>query len=663
VATVAGYEPVSNGRYKDHAAAGLGGVDLTRLVSAVRRSRRVLEYFRQERRAAVQKFVGAHWSSGGSDRIVPVNVLARYVQVVGRSLVAREPRLMLSTMRRDMKPAVDAMMRWANQRIVQMQFAETLRRFATDALFSVACMKVGIASPHDEAVAGYAAPTGVPFADVVDLDDLAFDAGASRLDRASFVAHRFRLPYDVAKKMKYFSASARRLMRPAEVPEFNEEGDERIGKLGRGYQTDGTEDFEEQVEFWEVYLPRHKKVVTLLSDDGHAPVADADPARVIDYFGPACGPYHFLGFGTVPGNAMPKAPVMDLVDLHDLVNRLYRKLGNQAERQKSVLPVSGGQLDDGKQLIQAGDGEAFACDNPAAVKEVTYGGPNPANLQFAVHCSDVFNEQGGNLRLFRGRRRIEDGQPGQDAQPERLRGRGRHAGRDDVRDPQGARLPVLVLVEPPPGGDEGQPLRPGRPRRRGRPRAAPGRRRRQGAHPNRGRFEDIELRVDPYSMQYKSPQMRRQALSNVVKEMLPLLPLLEKQGVTINLQFLLKKYAEYEDEPDYLDLFSVGEPPATVATGGGGPGARRAPRVPGAPRVHPQVGRPGHRGQPVPHDAERPGGRQEIGEELGAGSRWSSSCGSRTPNTYMSYAGGSNAALGLAVRGQHKLLGGDSSDG
>ncbi len=63
-------------------------------------------------------------------------------------------------------------------------------------------------------------------------------------------------------------------------------------------------------------------------------------------------PLLLLGFDVVPGNIMPATLGAHLLGLAWLLNRMRRKLGDQADRQKIVTLVS-------RAAVEAEDGEAF----------------------------------------------------------------------------------------------------------------------------------------------------------------------------------------------------------------------------------------------------------------------------------------------------------------
>lgn len=563
----------SDGRTANKRARS-SAVGYDRLFAAMRFSRRALEPFRRNRANTVREYAGANYSAAASSFEMPVNLLARYVQIVGRSLVPKTPRLMLTARAKAQAPAVSAMQEWVNLRLHEMHFAELLRRWVTDALFSIGVMKVALGTPEDAAVSGYVSPAGEPFAAVVDLDDFVIDMAARDVRQVSFVGHRYRVPYEVASKVDYFDKRERAKLTPSDEFQTNSDGDERIGTVGSGYEYERERDFEEMVDLWEVYLPRTKRIVTFAAHNGNTPDGDCKPLRVQEWVGPDCGPYHYLMFQPVPGNLMPKAPVHDLSDLNRYSNEGYRKLIGQMMRQKSVVPVRGGAQDDAKNLRQASDGETFECENADSIKELSWGGPNPLNAAFSQHLMDLFNKFGGNLDLLAG-----SNPQSKTATQDKILAQNASAGVADMQDSTVAGVSavaealcwfwwyhpnkVMESVRTVDGADDVSITRRLYPAGSRQPLS------------REGRFDIMTCRIDPYSMTYRTPAERMQFLTALVEKMTPLMPMLAQSGVRFDAQAYIKKIAEYADEPDVRALFTVTEPMAPPGGGGdaGGPAA------------------------------------------------------------------------------------------
>lgn len=545
-------------------------VDIARLCAAMQRSRQTLSYPRQQRFDMVRQYVGAHWSEEGSQKPVPCNLLAAYISIVGRKLIAQNPRVLLSTWDRAMRPTVKAMNQWVNKEIVKMDLAMTLQRNVLDALFSVGCCKVALATPADSALHGWQHKAGKPFAQRVDLDDLVFDVHARDFSEVGYIGHRFRAPLAAIKESKIYSRERRQLA-ATDDRIYNLEGDERIGFLGRTTLAGEDEEYEDFVDLWEVYLPRHQLVLTLVDDQLLGAGALADKAkgkalRIQNWLGPEKGPYHILGMGTVPGNPMPKAPMQDLYDLHIAINAMLRKLVRQAERQKEVLPVRTGQSEDGSRIIETNDGEAFRSDGEPPVP-VNFGGPNQANFQTMEAFRNLFSWLAGNLDIMGG-----------------LSPQSRTAHQDEMLNQNSsatlAEMQARVTVHTadivkalcwywhhdPLNVTTAEYSVPGMPQISTALRTWPNN---PAVHQNvPGRmvrshdFDDMDIAVDPFSLQYQTPQSRLAALNQLVSQVIaPMMPLLQQQGVAFDINAYLEKWARYNDSPDVTEIVTIREPP------------------------------------------------------------------------------------------------------
>lgn len=550
--------------------------DLNRLCQSIRHARLSLEYQRANRVRMVRAVAGPEWSAEVSaDLAEPVNLIDLYIKVVSPSLISQSPRVLLSTFNSGGKASVGAMQRWLNQEIERSGFCETMQRAVTDALFSVGIVKVALGTPADAAESAWGLEAGQPFVELVDLDDFVFDVHARHFDEASFIGHRVRRPLVAVRDSKLYSKRRKKLT-PSRDPFYNQEGDQRVNVLGRGFWGGNGEEFEDMVDLWEIYLPRHRLVVTLESDDAGNPEMDDtyEPLRQVEWLGPECGPYHILGYGVVPGNAMPKAPVQNLFKLHEVVNHVYRKLIRQAERQKTNLFVQGGADADGNRIVNAPDGEAIRVDNPESVSVHEWGSPNAMNFQFGDHLKQLFSYMACNMDAAGGL----SPQSKTAAQDRMLS----ESSSRVLQDMQNRTVAYTAQVLKSlcwyywnhPTNEYAYEHKP-RGMARGRTRTLyPGGAVDQygNAQPLRRNvpFDQLDLRIAPYSVVASSPDLKLQRLNTLVQMWAPFAPLSAQQGVVPDWNFFFGKVAEYMDEPDILDFLTVREP---VGAGGGEPPA------------------------------------------------------------------------------------------
>jgi hypothetical protein len=533
-------------------------VDYDRLCDAIGRSRFVLKKFRTERFDAVKQYLGKHWSDeAATQNIVPVNLISMYCQIVGRSLIAKEPRVMLSTFEAPHKPVVAVMEKWINQQVEKINLANTLQRVVLDALFSVGICKVALATQADAAHFGFEITGGQPYAEAVDLDDFVFDTHARDFRHVSFIGHRYRCPLKAARAMGY--KGGKKLEASQDQP-FNAEGDEKISALQRMPYAANADEFEEMVDLWEIYLPRHKLVVTLADDYMTGPGStdtDRKPLREQQWVGPATGPYHILGFGVVPGNAMPKAPIMDLIDLHCSVNNIFRKLLKQSERVKVVDLVAMGNTDDGERLKNANDGDIVPVGDPKNIVRLMTGGPAGELQAFGIAMRDLFSWLSGNLDMMGGLS-PQSKTLGQD----KLLAENASAGVSDKQD-QTVRFVSSVVKSlcwfyhhHPRQTMKVQHEVQGLPEYNFTRKVGPQQRQQVP-------WDDLGVKVDPYSLRHQTPEARAQALVQMTTQVvMPMMQIAQQQGIALDLHALLGKLGRYMDMPDLAEILTIQEPPA-----------------------------------------------------------------------------------------------------
>lgn len=523
--------------------------DYAQLRLAMRSGRTYLKPFREKRVNLVREYHGGNW---GEDSIYPadaVNMLAMYVEIVGRSLIANSPRVMLSTFNRKGQPAVAVAQDWMNERIESLHLASVFKRIIVDGMFNIGIPKVSLATPAAAAHWQWGLEAGQPYLARVDLDDFVYDCKAYDFGEASFIGHRYRCPLDVIRDDRNYG-KGRKDLTPSRDDDHNTEGDVRIQTLGRA--SSNYDEFEEYVDLWEVYLPRHKMVVTFADDEGAV-----EPLMENEWIGPDCGPYpDFLGFQTVPGSAMPLAPLMHIADMNRAFNRGWRKIIRQTDRLKVITLVQGQASEDGDRTLKASDGDAIFVDNPEAVREIILGGPNPALHAMMVEMKGLISWLCGNLDSLGG---LEA--QSKTATQDKMLAASSSAGVADKQDLSlrtvtkciesmlwfywhhpTQKMSANFAVE---GLPEVSTMREATPQDRQESLA----------------WDEIKIRVDPYSLRAQTPQQRAEAIIGVVERVyLPLVGMAQQQGITLDLNALLDKLGKYLDQPDLKEILTYMEP-------------------------------------------------------------------------------------------------------
>tara|TARA_R110000796_G_scaffold54061_1_gene126577 strand:- start:4867 stop:6639 length:1773 start_codon:yes stop_codon:yes gene_type:complete len=521
-----------------------------KLVESVEYSRRKLEPFRRQRLAAVKAYTGAHYTDEAAPERMPVNFLEMAISVYKRQLAASAPRVVIqsnSSENRGLALDLEIVM---NKVLKEMRFENTLSSWVTDALFSVGIMKVGL-SPSDETAAeleGIFRDSGSVFAETVDLDDFVVDMTVSKWDQPQYIGNRYQLPYEYVIETDLFGDQTKNLKETI-IGTSNEQGDERIESVSIGGDRYQGRDTNRVIEFWDIYLPYERKMVTFQSqDDG-----GLDPQNVVaerDWTGPEEGPYHILGYGDVPGNLMPLSPIANLIDLNDLSNSMFRKLGRQANRQKTITIVAGGAEEDGERIVRSNDGDTIRSDRPEATREAKFGGVDQSSLAFLIQLKDMFSYLGGNLDTLGGLSKGADtlGQ-------ERLLKQASSMKIVDMQerttsavkkvmeviakyiyyDPIGT-YPFSKDIE-----DTGIKIRTDfRPEVR------------------EADFVDFDLDIAPYSMQDRSPAERVQSMMEVMQGViLPMAPQMMQMGVKPDMKKFLHYVSKYSNTPELDEILGI----------------------------------------------------------------------------------------------------------
>lgn len=549
-------------------------LDYQQLCRAFKGARQALSPYREARTAMVRAYAPQMWQTETTKKATKINLLAQYVRIVLRELVSHEPRVMLSTYRKEFRPLVAAEASWANRELKRQKMSETLARWVLDALFMVGVMKVSLADPGDAARYNWNLKAGQPFASVVDFDDFVFDVNARSFEEARFVGHRYRVPVDVVKATRRFNAAARKnLASDGTTPQTNAEGDERINMLGRGYQGEQAE-LDPMIDCWELWVPSRKKVYTFAGDDLNGSGTE-QPLYVQEWVGPPSGPFHFLRFGMVPGNPIPNAPMLDLWPIHNDVNELYAKLSQQAKRQKKVSLTRSSNTADGQTVIDLPDGEMGKVEDPASTTEVSMGGADQGNLAYVLDAIQRFSWLAGNLDAMGGlapqaktatQDKMLDANSSKSIQAMQA---ATIAGVSGVYDSllwYYHHHPELTMdtVYELPGLKEFSVPRQVNPLAR-----------RQVA------YEDMEVQVDPYSQPHSTPAEQVQMLTGMVTLLQPLMPLLQQQGVFFDVNTFVSILSRLGNMPSLTDLFKINDPPQPAGGGtGDGSGGDVRPGMP-----------------------------------------------------------------------------------
>jgi hypothetical protein len=523
----------------------------TRLRTAVEWSRLRMRPYRESRMDALKQYVGGHYNQDAQAERHPVNLLEVAVQVYRRQLAARRPGVTISAKRREFKPMAATLEAAVNDVLREIDAESAFQGAVFDAIFSLGVVKVGLTESALADANGWKNDPGIPFIDVVDIDDLVLDMTARKWDAQLFVGNRYVLPYEEAMDSRLFKNKD---IKPSILSPYNEQGDRKAWSLGSTTAWSDEALANDMVEMWDVWLPIDGLMLTFCADETGG--IKGDPVRVVEWAGPEEGPYHCLAFQPISNNLMPVPPIANLRDLGDLVNRVFRKLGRQAERQKTVTLVGSGADEDGTRIMQANDGDVLRVDRPEATREAKFGGIDQPSLAFGIQIRDLFSYLAGNLDAMGGLStmaptlgqeellKASSSQKIQDMQASMLRfarsvckSVAWYVWTDPVRDYQvtkpidGTDIEVPVVFRPSDRDPE-------------------------------SKFLELELDIRPTSMQDASNTQRLQTVTQTFTQYLaPLAPIMAQQGMMLDVQAFVRQVAELTNTPEINDLVKVAPAP------------------------------------------------------------------------------------------------------
>lgn len=542
-----------------------------RLVSAKTESWKRLQKFRENRMNALRQFVGSHYGPAdfGTASRVPVNFLELAVNIYLRQLAASAPTILWTTERPTLRPQAAAAELMHNHVIKEIHFKQTLKVWVLESLFGHGVLKVGLTQAALHEAFGPHHDAGQPFADIVFGDDWVHDITAKSYEQVNFAGNRYWLTVDETDRA--FGLSNDQIIKLSAMgrgsfSSSDLDPSDRSESLSGGADVVSLDPFMERIELWDLWLPHTNEIVTM-SD-----AIPDEPLHVVNWEGPEIGPYHRIVLEDVPGNVMPLPPVSVMMDLHELANILWNKMGNQSQRQKHNFAYSGAAASDADRYKRAMDGEFIKMDNPELIKELATPGPDPRLLAFFLQSKDMFAWLLGNLDTLGGL-----SPQAETLGQERLLSAGASRRLDDMRDRitdtvQTVQESIGDYIWNDPDLDKFFTKRIGGPGLSGVDATI-----RFNSEMKEGDLIDFNIGILLNSMQELTPSERLQTVQNFVERFyIPLASLFEQQGITLDLKELSHLVARYTGVCELPSIIKTGQPPPPLI-GGRGDRGRQSP--------------------------------------------------------------------------------------
>lgn len=539
-----------------------------RLLKAIRSSRDAMEPFRRVRKELIKDYVGSWYAEGGAENRTLVNLINQTARIYTVVLAANNPQVLVSTPRTDTIAFARRFEVNLNKLISDMTLDKTFRAIVMDAFFCLGC---GVVMMRDtdtrfhgllESEEDVWLDPGEPWLNRVSLDDLILDMPAKELTKMRYCGHRYRADYEKVMDEPGYSRKVKDKLRPTGREHHDSTGAARDIASEWGSAQD--DDLKDMVWLMDVWIAENNSIATMACDQG-----DLEPLIEREWTGSQAGPYKFLSLGDTPDNVIPTSPAINLKGMHDLQNRLHRRMEEDSDAHRVVQVYPPGMEDDANRLRTAERNGWYRGKSPEQIKQFETGGVDQRDMALATYLQTEYDRFAGNLQAMGGL----GAQSATVGQEEMIHGQLSK----NVADMRMAvvnfasdcildlgRLmwedQTLELKTSMPVGNSGiNVISDWTPDFR------------------MGEFEDYEFRVEPYSMVFKTPQQHVQEYFQVLREIAPLWPMFQASGATLNVQVLVEEMARLMNKPEIKQLITFDTPAEML--GGDENTVRQAPNT------------------------------------------------------------------------------------
>lgn len=521
-----------------------------RLLKAIKSSRDAMEPFRRVRKELIRDYVGSWYSTSGAPNKTLVNLMNQTARIYTVALAANNPQVLVSTPRVETLPFARRFEVNLNKLISDMALDVTFRAIVLDAFFCLGC---GVVMMRDtdtrfhgllESEEDVWLDPGEPWLNRVSLDDLILDMPAKELTKMRYCGHRYRADYEKVMDEPGYSKKVKDKLKPTSREHHDSTGAVRDIASEHGSSQD--DDLKDMVWLQDIWIAENKSIATLACDQ------DLEPLIERDWTGSQAGPYKFLSLGDTPDNVIPTSPAINLKGLHDLQNRLHRRMeeDSDAHRIVNVYPPAG--ADDAEKIRKAERNSWHRMNDPKNIQQVEVGGIDQRDMALATFLQDEYDRLAGNLQAMGGlgpqastlgQEELVHGQLSRNVADMRMSVVSFAA--DCILDL--GRLmwedQTLELQSSIPVGNSGIQVSAN-----------------WTPDYRQGAFEDYEFKVEPYSMVFKTPEQKLQELFQVLQQIAPLWPMFQASGATLDAEAIVDEIARLKNRPEFKRFITFATP-------------------------------------------------------------------------------------------------------
>lgn len=519
-----------------------------RLLKAVRTSRDALEPFRRVRKELVRDYVGSWYSESGARNKTLVNLMNQTARIYTVALAAHNPQVMVSTPRVENHPFARRFEVNLNKLISDMSLDITFRSIVLDAFFCIGC---GVVMMRDtdtrfhgllESEEDVWLDPGEPWLNRVSLDDLILDMTAKELTKMRYCGHRYRADFEKVKDEPGYDKKVKAKLTPTSKNTTDHPDVTR--DIASGDAVD--DDLKDMIWLQDIWVAENNTVATMAVDQ------DLPPLIEREWIGSQAGPYKFLSLGSVPDNVIPASPAVNLKGLHDLQNRLHRRMEQDSDAHRVVNVYPPGKEDDAEKIRTAKRNSWVRSNDPKSIQQIEVGGVDQRDMALATFILDEYDRFAGNLQAMGGL----GPQASTVGQEELIMGQLSRTEADmrmavvnfasDCILDLGRLMyedQTLEIQSSMPVGNSGINVDSS---------WTPGNR--------MGEFEDYDFRVEPYSMVFKTPQQHLQEYFQVMRELAPMWPMFQASGATLDAEAFVDEIARLMNKPELKRFITFAHP-------------------------------------------------------------------------------------------------------
>ena len=375
--------------------------DVSRLKISIQKSRDAMHGLLSHRQDALSAYQGPRMSlstynagMGHADPRISVPMMAIAIELYEQLLAGESIRTVVRPRREELTADGHALKEAGDLMTDAIELSATFREWVKEAMWGAGVLKVGRSFSRNR-VAGrggsFTRQVAMPFADVIDTEDLLIDTEADRWSQKKFIGNEYLVPLEWAKEERSFTRSARKELQPAQEPHRRYSA----SPMPKDYIQDS---LMPMTVLMDVYIPWDNRILTLGKTGPRTALRD-EP-----FDGPSIGPYHQLALEQVVGSVMPRPMSWDWIDAHDTINILWNKAVRQYQSAKRnpLVPVGAEKI--GDNIRKAADGEWVPTGNlpPGGIPTFVLPGADPGLVAFIGQLIELFSYISGNINLLGG---------------------------------------------------------------------------------------------------------------------------------------------------------------------------------------------------------------------------------------------------------------------